>query len=47
MDDVFRVMRKDIELSNEGLKEGDLVKAFLTDPEILDTVIGTRKDSNR
>lgn len=42
MDDVFRAMRKDLELSNEGLVEGDLVKAFLTDPESLDPVIGTR-----
>jgi len=42
MDDVFRAMRKDLELSNDGLKEGDLVKAFLTDPESLDTVIGSR-----
>lgn len=42
MDDVFRTMRKDLELSNEGLTEGDLVKAFLTDPESLDSVIGTR-----
>lgn len=42
MDDVFRAMRKDLELSNEGLAEGDLVKAFLTDPESLDSVIGTR-----
>lgn len=42
MDDVFRAMREDLELSNSGLKEGDLVKAFLTDPESLDAVIGTR-----
>lgn len=42
MDDVFRAMREDLELSNSGLREGDLVKAFLTDPEILDKVVGTR-----
>lgn len=42
MDDVFRSMREDLELSNSGLKEGDLVKAFLTDPESLDAIIGTR-----
>lgn len=43
MDDVFRAMREDLELSNSGLEEGDLVKAFLTDPEILDPLLGTRR----
>lgn len=43
MDDVFREMRDDLELSNRGLKEGDLVKAFLTDPEKLDPFIQTRR----
>ena len=43
MDDVFRAMREDLELSNRGLREGDLVKAFLTDPEILDPSIGARR----
>lgn len=43
MDDVFRAMRRDLELSNSGLGEGDLVKAFLTDPHMLDSVIGTRR----
>jgi hypothetical protein len=43
MDDVFRSMRDDLELSNRGLKEGDLVKAFLQDPEILDPFIGSRR----
>lgn len=42
MDDVFRAMREDLELSNQGLGEGDLVKAFLADPEILDPHLGTR-----
>jgi len=45
MDDVFRAMRQDLELSNSGLKKGDLVKAFLTDPESLDSVIGTRREA--
>lgn len=43
MDDVFRAMREDLELSNRGLGEGDLVKAFLTDPESLDPLIGRRR----
>lgn len=43
MDDVFRAMREDLELSNSGLEEGDLVKAFLTDPETLDPLIGRRR----
>jgi len=43
MDDVFRAMREDLELSNSGLGEGDLVKAFLTDPESLDPLIGRRR----
>ncbi len=42
MDDVFRAIRRDLELSNEGLAEGDLVKQFLTDSAELDRVIGTR-----
>ena len=43
MDDVFRAMRDDLELSNRGLEEGDLVKAFLQDPHLLDPYVGTRK----
>lgn len=43
MDDVFRAMRKDLDLSNSDLNEGDLVKAFLTDPELLDPVLGSRR----
>ena len=42
VDDVFRAIRDDLELSNEGLAEGDLVKQFLIDPGELDRVIGTR-----
>ena len=42
VDDVFRAIRDDLGLSNEGLAKGDLVKQFLTDPGELDRVIGTR-----
>ena len=35
-DDVFRAMRADLGLSNDGLGRGDLIKLFLSDPENLD-----------
>ncbi len=39
MDNVYRAMRKDLELDNSGLERGDLVKIFLTDPEEIDKVL--------
>jgi hypothetical protein len=39
MDEVLRAMRSDLQLSNSGLKKGDLVKSFLTDPETLNSVL--------
>jgi hypothetical protein len=39
MDAVLRAMRSDLHLSNSGLKDGDLVKSFLTDPGTLDRVL--------
>ena len=38
MDDVFSAVRKDLGLSTKELKEGELVRSFLSDPELIDRV---------
>jgi hypothetical protein len=40
MDDIFRAVREDLGLSSHELGEGELVKSFLADPEIIDRVAG-------
>lgn len=36
VDEVFREMRVDLELDNDGLDCGALIRLFLSDPETLD-----------
>lgn len=38
-DDVFRAMRKDLGLANEGLKRGDLMKLFISNPQEIDRLL--------
>jgi len=39
MDDVFREIRTDLDLSNDGMGRGDLVRQFLQNPRDLDEVL--------
>lgn len=41
-DDVFRAMRQDLGLANEGLARGDLMKLFIRDPEEIDRLLRQR-----
>lgn len=38
-DDVFGAMRKDLGLTNEGLKRGDLMKLFISNPQEIDRLL--------
>jgi len=42
LDDILREIRKDLGNSNWGIKRGDLVKLFLSDPERLEERITTK-----
>lgn len=39
VDDVFRAMRIDLDLPNDGLARGTLMRLFLSDPENLDVAL--------
>jgi len=43
LDDVFFEIRKALDLDNSGLKSGDLIKIYLSDPEELDRIILEKK----
>lgn len=43
VDEMLREIRKDLGNSNKGIKSGDLIKLFLTDPENLDAILQDKK----
>ena len=43
VDDMLRAIRQDLGHSNRGIKKGDLIGLFLSDPEKLRELIETRK----
>lgn len=43
VDDMLRAIRQDLGHNNRGIKKGDLIGLFLTDPEKLRELIDTRK----
>lgn len=39
MDDLLRAVRRDLDLKNEGLERGDLIKLLLSNPQELDQLL--------